>query len=94
MATSAVEVGSGVDTKIWDVIASADADTTLVIAHGMPVAPEFAILQPLQAPARISLWTVLVDAVNIQLFKTTGVGSGNAGAQLRVIASRRVTANR
>lgn len=94
MATSAVEVGAGVDTKIWDVTATADADTSHVIAHGLGFTPEIIILTPLQNQARLSLWNVVVDATNIQLFKATTAGSGGGSAQLRVIASRRVTANR
>lgn len=94
MAASAVEVGAGVDTKIWDVTATADADSTISIPHGLAFVPEIVVVTWLTAAARVSQWLYTVDATNLNLFKTTGVGSGAAQAQVRVMVSRRVTANR
>lgn len=97
MAVSTAEVGSGVDTRIFDVIATADADTTATIAHGFQSTPEYAILTwltPAAASARLSLWTAALDATNVVLTKATTAGSGNAAAQVRVVVKRRVTADR
>lgn len=95
-ATSATVVFTGTDTIIRDVIATADADTTLVIAHGLGVAPAEFYLVPLlsQALTALSAWTAAVDATNITLTKLTSTGSGNAGAQLRVVAKRPHTIGR
>lgn len=86
---NAVSIGTvftGTDSIIRTVTATADADTTATIPHGMAAAPaEVQILPLLQAPAGVSLWAVTtIDATNVVCTKSTGVGSGNAGAQLRV----------
>lgn len=72
------------------VIATADADTTATIPHGMGVTPREVVLMPLlQAPAAVSDWAVTTkDATNVVLTKGTGVGSGNAGAQIEAIIKR------
>lgn len=74
------------DTIRRTIIATADADTTATIPHGMGVVPRTVILTPLlQAPAAVSEWAVTtIDATNVVLTKGTGVGSGNAGAQMQV----------
>lgn len=80
-------------TVVANVIATADADTTAVIVHNMGVSAAdllagfpHVILQPLlQVVAGLSLWAITGrTADNITLTKSTAVGSGNAGAQLRV----------
>lgn len=75
--------------SIWDIIATADADTTATITHGLGggVAPQdVQLTNLLQAPAGVSAWAVTgFSATQITLTKGTGVGSGNAGAQLRAI---------
>lgn len=88
MAMSAAAVFAGTTTKTWNVIASADGDTgTLVIAHGFGAAPALVMLTPLLTAGTLSGWSAAIDATNITLTKgTTAAGSGNAGAQLRVIA--------
>lgn len=75
-------------TSVWDVIATADADTTATITHGLIGTPQDIQITPLlQAPAAVSLWAVTtINSTQVVLTKGTGVGSGNAGAQLRVIA--------
>ena len=77
---------------ICDVTATADADTTLAIAHGLPTTPQEVVLTPLLPSATISAWTIsAIDAVNVTLLKTTGAGSGNASPQVRLIAKTRHT---
>lgn len=69
----------------FDVTATADADTTHAIAHGLGVDPDLVILEPLSSNAGLSLWFVPShDATNVNITKGTGAGSGNASAQLRV----------
>jgi len=47
------------------------------------------LLFALLAAAYLSQWTITtVDATNITLVKGTGVGSGAAGAQLRLFVAR------
>lgn len=81
---------SAKDSHVADVIASADADTTATIPHGLGAAPEEVTITPLlQAPAALSLWAATtIDATNVVLTKATTMGSGNAGNQVRVIIKR------
>lgn len=75
--------------KIWDITATADADTTTGnIAHGLGATPLFFSLTPLlQVPASLSLWALTTkDATNLVLTKATTASSGNAGAQIRLCA--------
>ena len=76
---------------VTDVEATLDADTTATIPHGMADAAikEVTLLPLLQVVAGLSLWAVtLQDAVNITCTKSVAVGSGNAGAQLRVFIEK------
>ena len=79
------------DAVEYTVIATADADTvTGNIAHGMGARPQVTLIPILQAPAGLSLWAATtIDATNVVATKSTAVGSGNAGAQLRVRIERR-----
>lgn len=85
MAVTLTVIRAGANSRVVDVEATADADTTATIPHGLGVTPESAILEPLVAAARISSWIVTSkDATNVVLTKTTTMSSGAAGAQLRV----------
>ena len=83
---------SGVNTKVWDIIATADADvTTGDIAHGFGEIPSVIILTPTLAAGILKGWFVDLantDATNIVLTGQNVMSSGNAGIQLRLIASR------
>ena len=72
------------------IVATADADTTSGnIAHVLGPDP-VAILIPILAAARISLWILTTrDGTNLVLLKATTAGSGDAGAQLRIFVERR-----
>lgn len=97
MAVSQVEIGVGVDTRIFDVTATLDADTTATIPHGFQATPEYVILTPLTAQAaaaRLAAWTYAADGTNVTLTKTVVAGSGAAGATVRCVIKRRVTADR
>lgn len=94
MAVTAAEVGTGVDTRIWDVTATADGDTGISIPHGFPSAPEYVVIQGLHAVARVALWTATTDGTNVILSKATTASSSTGTAQVRVVAKRRVTSDR
>ena len=76
--------------KCWDIVATADADTTATIAHGFGVIPTYVWGQQLlsQALTALSGWTLAFDATNVTATKLTSAGSGNAAAQFRVYAFR------
>lgn len=84
---------TGVDTtgsfsKSWTVIATADADTTATIPHGLSGitdANAHVTIVPMTAAGVLSAWQFTsVDATNLVLTKSTAVGSGDAAAQVRV----------
>jgi len=74
-------------TSVWDITATADADTTATITHGLVGTPQDVQITPqLVAPALLSGWAVTgYSATQITLTKATTAGSGNAGVQVRVI---------
>ncbi len=78
------------DEVVRDVVATADADTTATIPHGLGAIPGTVILtELLQVPAAISAWAATtIDTTNVVLTKGVGVGSGDAAAQLRVFIKR------
>lgn len=82
---------------IGDIVATADADATLVIAHGMAGIPQevhFTIFGANAAEGALSLWGYdSADATNIVIRKTTAVGSGAAGIQCRMTAKLPHTVN-
>lgn len=90
MAVTVTTIFDGADSHIVDIIATADADTTATIPHTLGAAPAEVYITPLlQAPAAVSEWAATtIDATNVVLTKGTGAGSGNAGAQLRVVIKR------
>lgn len=91
MAVSTTPVLSGTTKFIFDVTATADADTTTgSVAHGLGAVPLSVIITPLvsQALTALSAWAVTtLDGTNIALTKLTSAGSGNASPQLRVEVS-------
>lgn len=87
---------AAVSTVIAGVTATADADTTAVITHnlGIPAADLAAgfpviTITGITAPSAISLWrAVNTDGNTVTLTKSTTVGSGGVGDQIRVSISR------
>lgn len=89
MAVTVTPVLAGQTSHVSDVEATADADTTATVPHGLGVAPSIVILTHRAAEARISDWiATTIDATNVVCLKTTTAGSGAAGVQLRVAAMR------
>jgi len=89
MAVTVTPVTAGVRLHISDVTATADADVTATVPHGLPTTPTIVILtQRLsQALTALSAWAATtIDGVNVVCTKLASAGSGNAGVQLRVIA--------
>jgi hypothetical protein len=72
---------------IFDIIATVDADTTATITHGLIGTPALITITPLlQASAAVSEWAATtINSTQVVLTKGTGVGSGNAGAQVRCV---------
>ncbi len=94
-AVTLTTVFAGTDSRIVDVEATADADTTATIPHGMGAAPAEFTFTYLLAAAAISLWrATTVDATNVVATKGVGVGSGAAGVQVRCIIKRPHTIGR
>jgi len=94
MAVSVVVVQAGVTKHIADVIATADADVAATVPHGLGAVPADVQVAPggqtaaAGAAAQLSLWAVtLIDAINVVLVATAGVGSGDAAAQVRITAA-------
>ena len=88
MAISSTVVRKTADGAVFDVIATADADTgPFNIAHGLASIPLTVVITPVLAVAYTSAWIVsAIDATNIELTKANAVGSGDADIQLRVSA--------
>jgi len=80
---------AGPDTRIADVIADADADTSATIAHELGVVPDEVTITPLLVAGRTSHWiATTIDITNVIIAKTTLVGSGDTAHQVRVIIKR------
>ena len=112
MAVTVTTVLDGVDTHIADITATADADTTATIPHGMVtqeaskpgrggvagagVIPlEVTLVNLQQVGGALSAWAATtINATNVVLTKSTAVGSGVAGAQVRCIIKKPNTIGR
>ena len=84
MAITATAVSpQGTNTKAWNIVATADADTASGnIPHGFSAAPFLVWISPRLAAGNLSAWFVsTIDATNLVVTKGTAVGSGNAGVQ-------------
>lgn len=87
MAVSQNVVFSGSNELTVDVIATADADVAAAVPHNFGTSQIGVILVPLAAEFFLSTWFVAsVTATTINLTKANAVGSGAAGAQVRVLA--------
>lgn len=85
MAVNLTTVSSSAVRKIVDVEATADADTTATIPHGMASTPKAVGVTWLHIAASLSFWRVTtIDATNVVLTKSTTGSSGVAGNQIRV----------
>jgi hypothetical protein len=100
MATSAAAaVQIGVDSYSRACTATADADTTLVIPHGLAFNSaadaqanlDYRLKEMTLSGALAGWFVSAIDATNITLTKTTAVGSGAAPASLSLEYFRRAT---
>lgn len=84
MAVNLTVVFANADFRVVDIEATADADTTATIPHGLGAIPEDIVITGLANAAAISLWRATTrDATNVVLTKSTTAGSGAAGIQVR-----------
>ncbi len=75
----------GLHFQAFDVIATADADTVLVIPHGMQRTPFVFITPAQQAVGELSAWAVTgITDTDVTVEKSVAVGSGDPAIQLRV----------
>jgi hypothetical protein len=98
VTVSPVVNANSVNTRSFDIIASADADTNADIVHGIAglVTPDQELkitFEPLLSNAWVSQWSVAsrdqgATKTTVRVTKGTGVGSGNAGNQVRVHIQR------
>lgn len=89
MSVTVTTVVNQPNTKVFEVEADADGDTTATIPHGLTVIPEFVDIVALALEYYLSEWRVTtIDATNVVLTKETTAGSGAAGAQVRVNVQR------
>jgi hypothetical protein len=83
---------SGANTKVWDIIATADADVgSGDIAHGFGEIPSIIQLIPTLPEGILKGWYLDLantDATNIVLIGQNVMSSGDAQIQLRLVASR------
>lgn len=89
MATSKTDVKiTGSFSRTWDVTATADADTTITIPHGLSGvtgATANLSLVPLSPVSVLSSWWLdSINGTNLVLSKDVVVGSGAPTPQLRV----------
>lgn len=92
-SSAAVAVPSGkrprANLAVFDITATADADTGGTVAHGLGEVPEVYWLVPLLAAAYTAVWTITaVDATDVTLVKGTAATSGNADPQVRLFVER------
>lgn len=93
MATSKTDISiTNQNVHIYNLIATADADTTLTFAHTLGFTPTFIDMVALSPQGVLSGWTwdpSVTDATNVGFVKTsTAMGTGNANAQVRVWVGR------
>jgi hypothetical protein len=78
---------AGTYSKSWNVVSSADGDTTGSVSHGFGVAPALYWLVPLLPQAYGKQW--YISAVSSTTITITGISSTSAGtsvAQLQIVA--------
>lgn len=90
MAVTLTTIASRGNKLIVDVEATADADTTATIPHGMGQIPQKVTLTNLiQVAAALSLWAATtIDATNVILTKAITASSGSAGDQVRCVIEK------
>ena len=90
MAVTVTNVLAGAYTRIDNITATADADTTATITHGLGTTPLLVTgcLLLSQAAAAQSFWAATtINATQVVWTKLTTAGTGAAGAQWKSIIS-------
>ena len=78
---------TGPYSKSWNVVASADADTTCTITHGFPSAPAMVWIVFLNAVAYGKTWILgAITSTTITVSGISSTGSGTSVAQFQVLA--------
>lgn len=87
MALSSVDIRVDANEFIADITSTADADVgPIVIPHGLASVPLEAVLMPIQVEVYTSAPIITtLDDTNVEITMANAVGSGVAGAQVRVI---------
>ncbi len=80
--------------RVYDITATADADTSSAFTHAFGCTPTVVWSQGLTTGRAwfLSEWTATWDQTTITFSKSTATGSGAAVAQIRVYARRRLLA--
>lgn len=78
---------TGPYSKSWQVVSSADADTTGSVSHGFPSTPAMVWLVPLLPQAYGKQWTLgTVSSTTITINGISSTSAGSTAAQLQLIA--------
>lgn len=92
MAISAANVAaaSGANIRTFDVTSTANADTDVVVAHGLTFTPDLWVICPTIASAAAgSCYSITtVGATNFTAVKSTNAGSGPGGVVARYFVGR------
>lgn len=91
MATTATAVASfdGVNLKAWDLVATADSDTTFTITHGLGFTPDEFWLSPFNTVCYVGQYAITtVNSTQVVVTKNTAVGSGSGVAACRIYVGR------
>lgn len=85
-----VNAPAGHGCKIFDVVATLDADVLVTITHGMNYPPLDVTLTPLRDEYHTSRWFVsAITATTVSLTKSTAAGSGTGVSAAQVRATLR-----
>lgn len=77
---------AGTYSKTWNVVSSADADTTGTVSHGFGATPAMVWLVPLLPQAYGKQWYPTVSSTTIVVTGISSTGAGSTAAQLQIIA--------
>jgi hypothetical protein len=90
MSAANVAAASGANIRTFDITSTANADTDVVVAHGLSFTPDVYIICPTIATAAAgSCYSITtVGATNFTAVKSTNVGSGPGGVVARYYVGR------
>ncbi len=90
MAVTVTRVHARAGVQVWDITATADADTTATLNHAFGSVPQEVTITPVQqaAPELAGWGATTIDAQNVVLTKSVLGSSGVAGVQIKCIIRR------